>query len=88
MALNFLQGGLWEAAVKSFKNYFKRLMRSDNLIYKHVHAVVVQIERMMKAWPSCPLLVDEDDSAVSTPTHIFINRQLNSIIDPVVSNLR
>ncbi|GFT94527.1 integrase catalytic domain-containing protein [Trichonephila clavipes] len=39
-------GGLWEAAIKSFKYYLKSVMKGINLTYEEFLTVIVQIEGM------------------------------------------
>ncbi|GFT30997.1 integrase catalytic domain-containing protein [Trichonephila clavipes] len=66
-------GGLWEAAIKSFKYHLKRVMRGINLTYKEFLTVIVQIEGMLNSQPLCPLSANENDFEVLTLTHFLIN---------------
>ncbi|GFU57382.1 integrase catalytic domain-containing protein [Trichonephila clavipes] len=81
-------GGLWEAAIKSFKYHLKRVMRGINLTYDEFLTVIDQIEGMLNFRPLCPLSANENDFKVLTPAHFLINRSLNSIIELNVINIK
>lgn len=81
-------GGLWEAAIKSFKYHFFRIVRGANLNYEEFLTVIVQVEGILNSRPLCPLSANEDDFSVLTPAHFLINRSLNSINEPDLTNLR
>ncbi|GFY20924.1 integrase catalytic domain-containing protein [Trichonephila clavipes] len=81
-------GGLWEAAIKSFKYHLKRVMRGINLTYEEFLTVIVQIEGMLNSQPLCPLSANENDFEVLTPVPFLINRSLNSIIEPNLINIQ
>ncbi|GFU77525.1 integrase catalytic domain-containing protein [Trichonephila clavipes] len=84
-ALNF--GGLWEAGVKSFKFYLKRVVGNIRLTYEEFLTVIVQIEGMLNSRPLVPLSSDLDDLNVLTPSHFLIGRSITSIAEPDLTNL-
>lgn len=75
-------GGLWEAAIKSFKYHLKRVVRGINLTFEELLTVTVQIEAILNSRPLCPLTASENDFEVLTPAHFLVNRSLNSICEP------
>ncbi|GFV09458.1 integrase catalytic domain-containing protein [Trichonephila clavipes] len=75
-------GGLWEAAVKSYKYHLKRVVNGINLTYEELLTVIVQIEGILNSRPLCPLSNNDDDFQVLTPAHFLINRSLNSLEEP------
>ena len=81
-------GGLWEAAVKAFKYHFKRVVGGSNLTYEEMLTVITQIEAVLNSRPLCPLTSNEEDFGVLTPAHFMINRSLNSIIEPDLTNIK
>ncbi|XP_055924681.1 uncharacterized protein LOC129956765 [Argiope bruennichi] len=81
-------GGLWEAAIKSFKYHLKRVVKGINLTYEEFLTVIVQIEGILNSRPFCPLSANEDDFEVLTPAHFLINRSLTSLNEPDLTNLK
>ncbi|XP_055522593.1 uncharacterized protein LOC129716781 [Wyeomyia smithii] len=75
-------GGLWEAAVKSFKTHFKKTIGTRNLTYDEFVTVLVQIEACLNLRPLTPLSSDPNDLAVLTPGHFLVQRPLISIAEP------
>ncbi|GFX40076.1 integrase catalytic domain-containing protein [Trichonephila clavipes] len=80
-------GGLWEAGVKSFKFYLKRVVGNIRLTYEEFLNVIVQIEGMLNSRPLVPLSSDLDDLNVLTPSHFLIGRSITSIVEPDLTNL-
>lgn len=83
-----LISGVFETALKSFQFHFKRFVGDANLNYKELLTVVVQIEVVLNLRPLSPLSADEDDFRALTPAHFLINRTLNSIIEPDLTNIK
>ncbi|GFX82914.1 integrase catalytic domain-containing protein [Trichonephila clavipes] len=75
-------GGFWEAGVKSFKFYLKRVVGNIRLTYEEFLTVIIQIERMSNSRPLVPLSSDLDDLNVLTPSHFLIGRSITSIVEP------
>ncbi|GFW80506.1 integrase catalytic domain-containing protein [Trichonephila clavipes] len=80
-------GGLWEAGVKSFKFYLKRVVGNIRLTYEVFLTVIIQIEGMLNSRPLVPLSSDLDDLNVLTPSHFLIGRSITSIVEPDLTNL-
>ncbi|GFX86894.1 integrase catalytic domain-containing protein [Trichonephila clavipes] len=80
-------GGLWEAGVKSFKFYLKRVVGNIRLTYEEFLTVIIQIEGMLNSRPLVPLSSDLDDLNVLTPSHFLIGRSIASIVEPDLTNL-
>ena len=75
-------GGLWEAAVKSMKFHFKRVIADTKLTFEELMTVLTQIESCLNSRPLTPLSCDEDGIEVLTPGHFLIGQPLESIPDP------
>ena len=78
-------GGLWEAAVKSFKYHLKRIVGEVKLNFEELTTVLVQIESCLNSRPLIPLDNDHDSPEVLTPGHFLIGRPLESLPDPARS---
>lgn len=72
-------GGLWEAGVKSFKYYLKRVAADAKLTIEEFITVTNQIEGILNSRPITPLTSDPEDLDVLTPAHFLIGRPINSI---------
>ncbi|XP_055589056.1 uncharacterized protein LOC129741357 [Uranotaenia lowii] len=75
-------GGLWEAAVKSFKTAFKRTVALKVLQYDEMTTTLAQIEAVLNSRPLTPLSDDPDDFEALTPGHFLIQRALTALDEP------
>lgn len=75
-------GGLWEAAVKSFKCHFKRTIGLRTITHDEFVTVLVQIEACLNSRPLTPLSSDPNDLDVLTPGHFLVQRPLASMAEP------
>ncbi|XP_038117973.1 uncharacterized protein LOC6051048 [Culex quinquefasciatus] len=75
-------GGLWEAAVKSFKAHFRKTIGSRTLTYDELHTVVQQIAAILNSRPLTPLSNDPDDFDALTPGHFLTGRPLAAVPEP------
>ncbi|XP_015125115.1 uncharacterized protein LOC107046906 [Diachasma alloeum] len=72
-------GGIWEAAVKSFKHHLRRVMGSQLLTLEKFSTLTVEIEAILNSRPLCPLSTDPNDLTALTPGHFLIGKELISL---------
>ncbi|XP_055632587.1 uncharacterized protein LOC129773061 [Toxorhynchites rutilus septentrionalis] len=80
-------GGLWEAAVKSFKGHFKRTIGTRTLHHDEFATTIAQIEACLNSRPLTPLSSDPNDLEVLTPGHFIVQRPLMSIAEPCLEGI-
>ncbi|GBM35448.1 hypothetical protein AVEN_73247-1 [Araneus ventricosus] len=80
-------GGLWEADVKSFKYYLKRVVGNLKLTFEEFNCIVIQIEGMLNSGPLFPLSSEIDEIEVLTSAHFLIGRPLYALIEPDLTNV-
>ncbi|XP_029674528.1 uncharacterized protein LOC115242404 [Formica exsecta] len=78
-------GGLWEAAVKSFKHHLRRVLGESTLTYEEMSTLLAQIEACLNSRPLQAMSDDPDDLAALTPGHFLVGSVLNAI--PEASSL-
>ena len=76
-------GGLWEAAVKSFKTHIKIVLGEVKLNFEEFSTVLVQVEACLNSRPLTPLPDHSDALEVLTPGHFLIGRPLAALPDEV-----
>lgn len=64
-------GGLWEAAVKSFKFHFKRVARSQRYTYEEFATLLARIEGVFNSRPISAISEDPADLTALTPGHFL-----------------
>lgn len=69
-------GGLWEAAVKSFKYHFLRVVGSTTLTFEEMSTLAAQIESCLNSRPLCAISSDDKDTMPITPGHFLIGDEL------------
>ncbi|XP_015190534.1 PREDICTED: uncharacterized protein LOC107074033 [Polistes dominula] len=74
-------GGLWEAAVKSFKHHLVRIIGETLLTYEALLTYVLEIEAILNSRPLTPLSNDPNDLRALTPGHFLIGDSLISLPD-------
>ena len=70
-------GGLWEAAVKSFKHHLKRVLKGQTLTYEQMNTLLIEVEGILNSRPLCTLSADPNDPMAITPAHSLIGRPSN-----------
>ena len=74
-------GGLWEAAVKSFKHHFRRVVGEVRLTFEELTTITSQIEACMNSRPLTPLIDDTEGYEALTPGHFIIGRPMEALPD-------
>ena len=80
-------GGLWEAAVKSFKHHMLRIVGDTLLTLEQFHTYVVEIEAILNSRPLSPLSSDPNDYRPLTPGHFLIGESLMSFPQADLRNI-
>lgn len=80
-------GGLWEAAVKSFKFHLKRIISQSTLSYEEFNTVLIEIEASLNSRPLCVLSSDPNDINALTPGHFLTGGPINSVPEPSLLNI-
>ena len=74
-------GGIWEAAVKSFKTHLRRVTANVKLTFEELTTLLTQIEACLNSRPLVPMPCDDDGVQALTPGHFLIGRPVESIPD-------
>ena len=79
-------GGLWEAAVKSFKHHLYRTVGNCLFTYEQFNTCIIEIEAILNSRPLTPLSPDPNDFTALTPSHFLIGDCLMSLPENDVRN--
>ncbi|XP_023159213.1 uncharacterized protein LOC111591767 [Ceratitis capitata] len=80
-------GGLWEAAVKSFKIHFTKIANNHKFTFEEFTTLLVRIEAVLNSRPISPMSQDADDLNALTPGHFLRGAPIHSIPEPISENL-
>lgn len=80
------KGGIWEAAVKSFKHHYRRVVGTRILTVDQTYNIVIQIEAVLNARPLYAPSDDHADFDPITPAHLAIGR--STVQRPFVEDVR
>lgn len=72
-------GGLWEAAVKSFKHHFKRVIGETLLTYEQFTTFATEVEGILNSRPLTTISSDPNDFIALTPGHFLIGDSLTNV---------
>ncbi|XP_033180022.1 uncharacterized protein LOC105681646 [Bombus impatiens] len=72
-------GGLWEAAVKSFKHHFRRIVGNELLTFEQFNTLVIEIEAVLNSRSLTLISTDPKDLLVLTPDYFLIGKSLMSL---------
>ena len=78
-------GGLWEAAVKSFKSHLRRVVGNVKLTFEELTTVLSQIEACLNSRPLVALPLADDGVEALTPGHFLVGRPLEALPDPALT---
>ncbi|XP_018317357.1 uncharacterized protein [Mycetomoellerius zeteki] len=84
-ALNF--GGIWEAAVKSFKSHFRRVTGTSLLTMDEMQTLTIQIESILNSRP-LTILSNPNDLFFLSPGHFSIGDTLITVPEPTLINVK
>ncbi|XP_074115104.1 uncharacterized protein LOC141537824 [Cotesia typhae] len=71
-------GGIWEAAVKSFKHHLIRTVGDTLLTFEQLETYIIEIEAILNARSISPMSSDPHDLLPLTPAHFLIGSALTS----------
>ncbi|XP_046142183.1 uncharacterized protein LOC123987906 [Osmia bicornis bicornis] len=72
-------GGLWEAAVKSFKHHVKRVVGEELFTFEQFNRFTIEVEAILNSRPLTPLSSDPNDPSALTPAHFLIGTSFTSL---------
>ncbi|XP_065365540.1 uncharacterized protein LOC135958568 [Calliphora vicina] len=80
-------GGLWEAAVKSFKFHFKRVAGAQKFNFEEFSTILARIEAVLNSRPISALSEDPSDLTALTPGHFLRGAPLMAFPEQTYENI-
>ena len=72
-------GGIWEAAVKSFKHHDKRVLGETPLTFDEYFTLAAQNDACLNSRPLCSVSPDARDPIPLTPGRFLVGRPLRTL---------
>ncbi|XP_075158166.1 uncharacterized protein LOC142231444 [Haematobia irritans] len=80
-------GGLWEAAVKSFKTHFKKLAGAHRFTFEQFSTLLSRIEGVLNSRPISAMSEDPSDFKALTPGHFLRGSPILALPEPISPQL-
>ncbi|XP_059217643.1 uncharacterized protein LOC131994781 [Stomoxys calcitrans] len=80
-------GGLWEAAVKSFKTHFRKLAGAHRFTFEQFTTLLARIEGVLNSRPISAITEDPSDLTALTPGHFLKGAPLLAFPEPTSPKL-
>ncbi|XP_018376008.1 PREDICTED: uncharacterized protein LOC108769486 [Trachymyrmex cornetzi] len=81
-------GGIWEAAVRSFKTHFRKVVGETLLTTDEMLTLSIQIEAILNSRPITVLSNDPNDLTYLSPGHFLIGDVLTDVPEPTLLNVQ
>ncbi|KYN27942.1 hypothetical protein ALC57_02653 [Trachymyrmex cornetzi] len=81
-------GGIWEAAVRSFKTHFRKVVGETLLTTDEMLTLSIQIEAILNSRPITVLSSDPNDLTYLSPGHFLIGDVLTDVPEPTLLNVQ
>ncbi|XP_024868253.1 uncharacterized protein LOC112452346, partial [Temnothorax curvispinosus] len=81
-------GGLWESAVKSFKNHFYKTTVEAAMTFEEASTLVTQIEAILNSRPLTALSTDPNDLSYLSPGHFLIGSTVTSYPEADITDIK
>ncbi|XP_059223173.1 uncharacterized protein LOC131996978 [Stomoxys calcitrans] len=80
-------GGLWEAAVKSFKIHFKKIAGAHKFTFEQFQTILARIEGVLNSRPISAMSDDPADLTALTPGHFLKGSPILAFPEPLSPNI-